>query len=57
MGPAIPGKIRVITDTAMVRHNATKVKRNHKRGPKFKAYTWKIANIFAPTASVTISSR
>jgi len=57
MGLAIPGKIRVITDTAMVRHNATKVKRNHKRGPKFKAYTWKIANIFAPTPSITISSR
>ena len=55
MGLAIPGKIRVIMDTPMVRHNATKVKR--KRGPKFKAYTWKIANIFAPTPSLTISLR
>ena len=56
MGLAIPGTIRVITNTAMVRHNAAaKVKR--KRGPKFKAYTWKIANIFAPTPSLTISLR
>jgi hypothetical protein len=56
-GLAMRGEIRVITDARVLRHNATKVKRNRSRGPKFKTYTWKIANIFAPTPSMSIALR
>jgi hypothetical protein len=57
MGLAMRGEIRVITDAPVLRHNATKVKRNRSRGPNFKTYTWKIANIFAPTPSMSIALR
>ncbi len=57
MGLAMRGEVRVITDAPVLRHNATKVKRNRSRGPNFKTYTWKIANIFAPTLSMSIALR
>ena len=57
MGLAMRGEIRVITDTPVLRHNATKVKRNRSFGPNFKTYTWKINNIFAPTPSMSMALR
>ncbi|MEK9722658.1 MAG: hypothetical protein VW405_04125 [Rhodospirillaceae bacterium] len=51
------GEIRVITDANVLTHNATKVTRNATRGPGFKAYVWKIANIYAPTPSIIIAHR
>jgi hypothetical protein len=57
IGLAMRGEIRVITDAPVLRHNATTVKRNTSRGPNFKTYTWKIANIFTPTPSMSIALR
>lgn len=57
MGLAMRGEIRVITDAAVLRHNATSVKRNRSRGPNFKTYTWKIPNIFSPTPAMSIALR
>jgi len=57
IGLAMRGEIRVITDAPVLRHNATTVKRNTSRGPNFKTYTWKVANIFAPTPSMSIALR
>mgnify|MGYP007046948518 CR=1 FL=1 len=58
MGLAMRGELRVITDAQVLRHNATKVARsNSALGPNYKTYTWKIANIFAPTPSMSIALR
>lgn len=51
------GEIRVITDALVLSHNASRVSRNSSRGPGFKTYIWKIANIYAPTPSITIALR
>lgn len=51
------GEIRVITDAPVLSHNASRVSRNSSRGPGFKTYIWKIANIYAPTPSITIALR
>ncbi len=51
------GEIRVITDTPVLTHNATKVSKNRKRGPGFKNYIWKITNIYAPTPSIIMALR
>ncbi len=56
-GLAMRGEIRVITDASVLRHNATKVSRKSALGPNFKTYTWKIANIYAPTPSMSIALR
>jgi hypothetical protein len=57
MGLNITGEIRVITDTKVISHNATGVKKLPKRGPGFKMYTWKIKNIFDRTPSLITSLR
>jgi len=49
------GNIRVITDANVVTHNASQVKKYYKKGPKFKMYSWKLENIFAPTPSMIIA--
>lgn len=57
-GLAMRGEIRVITDTNVLRHNATKVARsNSSLGPNYKTYTWKIENIYGATPSMIIALR
>ena len=57
IGLGTTGQIRVITDANVVSHNATKVKKYTKRGPRFKMYTWQINNIFDRTPSLTLALR
>jgi len=57
MGLNMTGEIRVITDTNVLTHNATSVKKLPKRGPGFKMYTWKIKNIFDRTPSLITTMR
>lgn len=57
MGLNMTGEIRVITDTNVISHNATAVKKMPKRGPGFRMYTWEIKNIFDPTPSLITSLR
>ena len=57
MGLGMTGQLRVITDTNVIAHNATSVKKMPKRGDRFKMYTWKIKNIFDQTPSITMSLR
>lgn len=57
MGLGMTGELRVITDTNVIAHNATSVKKMPKRGPRFKMYTWEIKNIFDKTPSITMSLR
>jgi len=56
MGLDMTGEIRVITDTNVVSHNATSVKKLKTR-PKFKMYTWKIKSIFDRTPSLITTLR
>ena len=56
-GLTMRGELRVMTDAPVLRHNATDVSRKSPLGPNFKTYTWKIANIFAATPSMTIALR
>jgi hypothetical protein len=53
IGLGMTGQLRVITDTNVIAHNATKVKILPKRGKRFKMYTWEINNIFDKTPSIT----
>ena len=55
MGLEVSGKLRVITDTEVIAHNATHVKKMPKRGPNFRMYSWEIENIFTPTPNITIA--
>lgn len=55
LGLPMSGNIRVITDANVVTHNASQVKKYYKKGPKFKMYSWKLENIFAPTPSMIIA--
>ncbi len=57
MGLNMTGEIRVITDTNVITHNATSVKKLPKRGAGFKMYTWKIKNIFDRTPSLIAAMR
>ena len=57
MGLNMTGEIRVITDTAVISHNATAVKKLPKRGPGYRMYTWKIKNIFDRTPSLITTLR
>lgn len=57
MGLGLSGELRVITDTNVIAHNATKVKDMPKRGARFKMYTWEIKNIFDKTPSITMALR
>ncbi len=57
MGLGMSGQLRVITDTNVIAHNATKVKQLPKRGSRFKMYTWDIKNIFEKTPSITMALR
>lgn len=57
MGLGLSGQLRVITDTNVIAHNATKVKDLPKRGARFKMYTWEIKNIFDKTPSITMALR
>jgi len=57
MGLGMSGKLRVITDTNVIAHNATSVKEMPKRGARFKMYSWEIKNIFEKTPSITMSLR
>ena len=57
MGLNMTGEIRVITDTAVISHNATGVKKLPKRGPGYRMYTWKINNIFDRTPSLITTLR
>jgi len=54
-GLGLAGKLRVITDTEVIAHNATHVKEMPKRGPKFRMYSWDIENIFTPTPSIVMA--
>ena len=54
IGLGMTGQLRVITDTNVIAHNATKVKIFLKRGKSFKIYTWEIKNIFDKTPSITL---
>ena len=55
IGLGMTGQLRVITDTNVIAHNATKVKILPKRGKRFKMYTWEIKNIFDKTPSITLA--
>ena len=57
MGLNMTGEIRVITDTAVISHNATAVKKLPKRGPGYRMFTWKIKNIFDRTPSLITTLR
>jgi len=57
LGLGTRGEIRFITDTDVISHNATSVKKLPKRGPRFRMYTWKIKNIFDRTPSLITSLR
>jgi hypothetical protein len=57
MGLNMTGEIRVITDTNVISHNATSVKKLPKRGARFKMYTWKIKSIFDRTPSLLTTMR
>lgn len=57
IGLNMTGEIRVITDTAVISHNATAVKKLPKRGPGYRMYTWKIKNIFDRTPSLITTLR
>jgi hypothetical protein len=57
MGLNMTGEIRVITDTNVISHNATDVKKLPKRGPGYRMYTWKIKNIFDRTPSLITTLR
>jgi len=56
-GLDMSGQLRVITDAKVTTHNATSVKRFRKKGPNYKVYIWKFANLLAPTPSLKISMR
>lgn len=51
------GELRVFTNARVVSHNATSVKPFPSKGPDYKLYTWKIANLLAPTPSLKIQLR
>lgn len=48
------GELRIFSDGIVVSHNATTVKPFEKRGPGYKMYTWKIANLLSPTPAFKI---
>jgi hypothetical protein len=54
IGLGMTGQLRLITDTNVIAHNATKVKIFSKRGERFKMYTWEIKSIFDKTPSITL---
>ena len=54
IGLGVTGQLRVITDTNVIAHNATRVKILPNRGEYFKMYTWEIKNIFDKTPSITV---
>ena len=51
------GELRLFTDARVVSHNATTVKPFPSKGPNYKLYTWKIANLLAPTPALKIQIR
>ncbi len=57
MGLGLSGQLRVITDTNVIAHNATTIKKMPKRGPRFRMYIWEIKNIFDKTPSITMALR
>lgn len=57
MGLNMTGAIRFITDTNVVRHNATSVKKLKKRGSRWRMYTWEIKSIFDRTPSLITTLR
>ena len=54
IGLGMTGQLRVITDTNVITHNATKVKILPRRGERFKMYTWEIKNIFDKTPNIIL---
>ncbi len=48
------GELRIFSNGIVVSHNATTVKPFEKRGPGYKLYTWKIANLLSPTPAFKI---
>ena len=48
------GELRIFSDGIVVSHNATTVRPFEKRGPGYKMYTWKIANLLSPTPAFKI---
>lgn len=48
------GELRIFSNGVVVSHNATTVKPFEKRGPGYKMYTWKIANLLSPTPAFKI---
>lgn len=48
------GELRIFSDGIVVSHNATSVKPFEQRGPGYKMYTWKIANLLSPTPAFKI---
>lgn len=57
MGLSMTGQLRVITDTNVIAHNATKVKNMPNRGARYKMYIWEINSIFEKTPSITMALR
>lgn len=55
-GLGMEGELRVITDAKVVSHNATLVRDNPAKGPRFKTYVWKIVG-FQRSPSLTIALR
>ncbi len=48
------GELRVFSDAIVVSHNATTVKPFESRGPGYKLYTWKMANLLSPTPAFKV---
>lgn len=51
------GELRVFSNARVVSHNATSVKPFPSKGPDYKVYTWKIANLLSPTPAMKIQLR
>lgn len=51
------GELRLFTDGRVVSHNANTVRPFPSKGPGYQLYTWKFANILAPTPALKIQVR
>lgn len=54
-GLNMQGQLRVRTDGRVIRHNATKVRRDKKRGNSVKIYSWTITSLFDPPPRILIA--
>ena len=51
------GELRVITNAKVASHNAGTVRKFPRKGPGYKVYVWRLANLLAPTPALKISVR